>query len=213
VSWPALHPGRFRVAALAGAAGPIGFLLSSFVLAWLRHDVNEAPGWASWPSSMALGGPAGIPMILTFCWLGACYLVFALGALRPSLGAAPGARVAVGGFVATAMGDVLLAFPTDGPGAGVSWHGAMHGAGVLVATVSTLVAAGGLTLATRWRAEWRPWRWVAPIPVVGALVGLVGGFEQGWAKVTYVVLITFPAAVAAVCVLRSAGRPVLDRTA
>ncbi len=73
-----------RAALWAGATGPIGFLLVSSVLAIVRHDVIERQGWVSWPSSMALGGAPGVPMIATFLWLGGCYIVFALGALKPA---------------------------------------------------------------------------------------------------------------------------------
>ncbi len=89
---------------------------------------------------MALGGAAGLPMIAAFLWLGGCYAAFALGALRP----AAISSVAVAGYLVTATGDVLLAFPTDAPGQPASWHGALHLAGVIVATAGTLIVAGGL---------------------------------------------------------------------
>jgi len=181
-----------RSAAAAGIAGPVGFLVMSFVLAALRPELIETQGWGSWPSSMALGGWRGIPQILTFLWLGACYCVFALGALRPALRS----RTAWAGFLAVAIGDVLLAFPTDPPGADQSWHGTLHLMGVLLATVATLVAVVGVTSATRERASWRPWRFVAPVPFAAALIGLTGGFDLGWAKVVYVIGVTLPAAVA-----------------
>ena len=65
---------------------------------------------------MALGGAAGIPMIAAFCWLAACYTVFAMGALRPALVH----RAAWTGFLGIALGDLLLAFPTDAPGRGTT---------------------------------------------------------------------------------------------
>jgi hypothetical protein len=152
---------------------------------------------------MALGGRPGVAMIAAFLWLAGCYGVFALGALRPALAGAPGARGAWLGFLGIAAGDVLLAFPTDGPGARTTWHGALHIGGVLVATVATLVAAAGVSGATRGRPEWIAWRWAAPVPFAAAALGLAAGFDSGWAKVVYVVAITAPAAVVGWCVLRA----------
>ncbi len=182
----------------AGAAGPIGFLVAAFVLAGVRDDVMASQGWVSWPSSMALGGPAGLPMIAAFIWLGGCYAVFALGALRP-VGLSP---IAVAGYLVTAIGDLLLAFPTDAAGEATSWHGVLHLVGVIVATVGTLIVAAALLIATRGRVAWRPLRPAVAVILAAAFVGLVGGFDQAWAKVLYVVGITAPAAVVPWCLIR-----------
>jgi hypothetical protein len=190
---------------MAGIVGPIGFLGASFVLAMVRSDVIARQGWASWPSSMALGGWSGVPQTLAFLWLASAYTVFALRALRPFLGDAPGAEAAWCGFLAIAVGDGLLAFTTDRPGVDPSWHGSVHLVGVIVVTIATLVAAGGLTLATRDRASWRPWRVVAWIPFAAAIVGLIAGFDEGWAKVTYVLGITLPVIVVGILVRRDAA--------
>lgn len=187
-----------RTACAAGIVGPIGFLLVAFLLSILRHDVIVAQGWKSWPSSMALGGPPGIPMIGAFLWLAGCYTVFALGALRPGLGA----PVAWIGFLAIAAGDAMLAFPTDAPDTGTSWHGSLHLAGVLLTTVATLVAAAGVTAATMRRPGWRAWRLTLPMPVLAAVIGAAAGFDTGWAKVLYVIGITLPAAVVGLLLLR-----------
>jgi hypothetical protein len=176
----------------------------SFVMAELRSDVIRAEGWASWPSSMALGGWPGVPQTLAFLLLAGCYGTFGLRALRPALGTAPGSHAAWGGFLAIATGDLFLSFTTDAAGAGVSWHGSLHLVGVLLVTIATLFAAGGLTLATLDRASWRSWRLVAWIPFASALIGLVAGFDQGWAKVVYVFGITMPVAVAGMHVRRDA---------
>jgi hypothetical protein len=190
-----------RTASAAGVAGPVGFLAAAFQLSILRHDLIVAQGWKSWPSSMALGGRPGIPMICAFLWLATCYTVFALGALRPALGH-PAAWV---GFLAIAAGDVLLAFPTDAPDMPTSWHGSLHLAGVLLTTLATLVAAAGVTLATRDRPAWRAWRLALPVPFLAAAIGAAAGFDTGWAKVLYVVGITLPAAVVGGCLLREAA--------
>ena len=187
-----------RVASWAGAAGPLGFLVMAFVLAAVRHDVIEGQGWVSWPSSMALGGLAGLPMIASFLWLGGCYATFALYALRP----AAVSTAAVAGYLLTASGDVMLAFPTDAPRAATSWHGAVHVVGVFMATVGTLAVAGGLLKATGGRGAWRPLRPAVAVLVAAAVVGAVAGFDQGWAKVVYVVGITLPAAVVPWCLRR-----------
>jgi hypothetical protein len=186
------------VALWAGAAGPVGFVAVCLTLAVMRHDVIVRQGWVGWPSSMALGGAPGVPMVVTFLWLGGCYAVFALGALRP----AAISSLAVGGYLVSATGDVLLAFPTDAPGAATSWHGAVHLAGVMVATIGTLVVATGLLRATGGRGVWRPLRPAVAVLVVATMIGVAAGFDVGWAKVVYVVGITLPAAVVPWCLRR-----------
>jgi hypothetical protein len=185
---------RVRWAAAAGAAGPIGFLMVSCAMAALRRDVVASGGWVSWPSSMATGGPpAAMPQILAFLWLGGCYAVFAIFALAPVLGA----PVVTWSFLAVALGDLMLAFPTDVAGAPTTWHGTLHLAGVLVATFATVVAAAASLVVVRHRPGWGPWRVAAPVLFVAALVGALGGFDAGLAKVIYVVGITLPVPVLA----------------
>lgn len=192
-----------RVAVRAGAAGPVGFLLVAFVLAAVRGDVIESYGWVSWPSSMALGGVPGLPMIVAFVWLGGCYAVFALGALRPS-GISP---PAVAGYLVTATGDLLLAFPTDATGDPTSWHGSLHLVGVIVATAGTLIVGTALLVATRGRTAWRALRPAVAMLTVAAFVGIAGGFDEAWAKIVYVVGITAPAAVVPWCLTRDLEPP------
>jgi hypothetical protein len=196
-----MTPGRVsRAASWAGAAGPIGFLAAAFVLAALRPRVIASAGWTGWPSSLATGGPAGVPMIAAFVWLGGCYAVFALGALRPANISA----IAVIGYLVTAGGDALLAFPTDA-GEPVTWHGALHLAGVVVATVGTLIALVGLLVATGGRGTWSPLRPAGAVVAAAAGIGLVAGSQHGWAKVVYVVGITAPAVVVPWCLARDAA--------
>lgn len=194
---------RIRRAALGGIAGPVGFLTIAFLMAALRPEIIRQQGWASWPSSMSLGGPpVALVQIAAFLWLTLCYSVFALGTLRPLFGWGAAAI----GYLGVAVGDALLAFPTDGTGAGTTWHGTLHLVGVFVATIWTLVAVVGVTTATRERPWWRPWRAVAWIPFVATVVGLAAGFDQGWAKVAYVIGITAPGAVAGWLARREPGR-------
>lgn len=189
-----------RRAALIGAAGPIGFLAVSFAMAALRPELIRAQGWASWPSAMATGGPPGsIPQTLAFLWLGGCYLVFALWALRPVLHS----PVVTWGFIAIACGDAMLAFTTDVPDVDPTWHGSLHLAGVLLATAATVVATAASLVAVRGRPGWRPWRIASCVLFAAALIGLVGGFVQGWAKVVYVLGITLPVPVLAWQVARA----------
>lgn len=191
-----------RRAALAGVVGPSVFLVVSFAMAAVRSDVIARQGWASWPSSMALDGVVGLPEIAAFLVLAACYPVFALGALRPALDHG----MAWVGFLGVAAGDALLAFPTDAPNASPSWHGSLHLAGVILVSVATLVAGVGVTRATRSDPRWRVWRLVGmPVVVLGAAIGLIGGFDVGWAKVAFVLGITLPVPLIAVLVRRDAA--------
>ncbi len=188
---------------VAGLAGPVGFLAASFAMAAIRPEIIRAQGWQSWPSSMSLGGPPeALVQIGAFLWLVGCYTVFALGSLRPAFGWG----MAAIGYLAIAVGDALLAFPTDGPGAGLTWHGALHLAGVVWATIATLVAVTGVTLSTRADPRWRPWRQVAWVPLAATLIGVTAGFDQGWAKIAYVVGITLPGAVAGLLMARQPVR-------
>ena len=178
---------RVRIGAALGAAGPCLFLLISFTMAALRRDVIHIEGWASWPSSMGIGGWPGAPQILAFLLLAGCYPAFAWWALRPTVGR---------GFVmfsVIALGELFLAFPTDARGQGVSWHGVVHLTGVLVVTAATAVAAIVLTSAT-WKLQgWRAWRYLGlPSVAAGVVVGAIAGFHTGWAKVFFVLAITLP---------------------
>jgi hypothetical protein len=178
-----------RTTALAGIVGPVAFLVVAFASALLRPDVIRTQGWVSWPSSMALGGRPGIPQIAAFLVLAASYPMFALGAVRPALRDG----MAWGGFLGIAVGDALLAAPTDGVGREPTWLGAAHLVGVFIATGASLVAAAGVTRATLGDPAWRVWRQVgAPAIAIATVVGAVAGFTTGWAKVVYVLGITLP---------------------
>ena len=188
-----------RTAALAGIVGPVTFLAVSFGSALVRSDIIRAQGWTSWPSSLALGGRAGIPQIAAFLGLAVCYPVFALGAVRPALRDG----LAWSGFLGIALGDALLAAPTDGAAQAVTWHGATHLVGVFVATAASLVAAAGVTRATLGDASWRLWRRLgAPAIILATVIGAVAGFESAWAKVLYVLGITLPVPLVAILIRR-----------
>ena len=148
---------------------------------------------------MALGGPPeALVQIGAFLWLVGCYMVFALGSLRPAFGWGPAAI----GYLAIAVGDVLLAFPTDR--AGRQPHLARRAAPGRggVGTVATLVAVTGVTLSTRSDPRWRPWRrWPGSRSSLRS-IGMAAGFDRGWAKVSYVVGITMPGAIAGLLMAR-----------
>ena len=183
---PGAHA-RFRIGVGVGTAAPCVFLAIAFTMSVVRHDVIEVEGWASWPSSMAIGGWPGIPQIFAFLLLAVSYALFAWWALLFALGR---------GFIAftvIALGELFLAFPTDARGADVSWHGVLHLTGVLVVTASTSVAAAVITHATWRRPAWRPWRTLGtPSVVAGVATGGIAGFHSGWAKIFFVLAITLP---------------------
>ncbi len=193
---------RVRRAAIAGVIGPVGFLSVAFAAAALRSDVIATNGWASWPSSMATAGPAGFPQGAAFLFLAACYAFFAIGALRPAM-PGPSGIAAWGGFLAIALGDVMLAFPADVGAVARSWHGTVHVVGVAVVTAATAAAAIGVAYATRRAKHWRPWRLAgAPVVLTADLIGVVAGSDQGWAKVAFVVGITAPVPLIAILLRR-----------
>jgi hypothetical protein len=146
-----------------------------------------------------------------FLWLGGCYVVFSLFALRRLMPS----RAAWVGFLIVAFGDLLLAFPTDAPAAnGTSWHGALHACGIVVATSATLVAVGGVTAATRHDPRWRIWRWIGvPMACLAVLVGAAFGLDEGWAKLTYVLGVTLPVPLMAILLLSTAPAPSPGRQA
>ncbi len=188
---------RFRIGVAAGLAGPCLFLSIAFAMALVRGDVIRLEGWASWPSSMAIGGWTGSPQIAAFLILACCYPLFAWWALRPALG-----RGSVA-FTVLAAGELFLAFPTDARGQGPTWHGIMHLVGVFVVTVATAAAAAQITRATWKRPGWRSWGSVgAPAVAAGVLVGALAGFHAGWAKVFFVLAITLPIPLLATLVAR-----------
>lgn len=154
---------------------------------------------------MATGGIAGVPQVAAFLWLGGCYVVFSLFALRSLVPS----RAAWMGFLVVAFGDVLLAFPTDEPAAnGTSWHGALHACGIILATSATLVAAGGVTVATRHDPRWKPWRWIGvPMASLAVVIGAAFGLDEGWAKLVYVLGVTLPVPLMASLLLSTTAAP------
>jgi hypothetical protein len=180
---------RFGIGASAGVVGPCLFLLVAFSMAALRWDVIQAQGWASWPSSMAIGGWPGTPQIAAFLVLAACYPMFAWWALYPAIGS----RNAAVAFTVIALGELCLAFPTDARDQPVSWHGILHLTGVLVVTAATAVTTVLVTAATWKRPTWNAWRAIGvPSVAAGVVIGAAAGFHTGWAKVFFVLAITLP---------------------
>jgi hypothetical protein len=188
---------RFTVGIVAGAVGPSLFLLTAFTMALVRHDLIRVEGWASWPSSMAIGGWVGAPQILAFLTLAVCYPLFAWWALRPAVGRG------ILAFTTIAVGELLLAFPTDARGQGHSWHGALHLTGVVVVTAATAVATVVISRGVWRRPGWQVWRIVGmPSVAAGVVVGALAGFHSAWAKVFFVLAITVPIPMLALHVAR-----------
>ena len=126
-----------RRAALAGILAPVVVLGGSLVLSHAQRSFMDELGWDVWPSGLALG-PHGWGAIAVFLGFAALYIAFLLGVCSLaswSRRARRGSRVAL----TLGAGTALLPFNTDRPGADMSWHGALHGAGYLALLASLLV--------------------------------------------------------------------------
>lgn len=125
---------RFTV---AGILAPVVVLGGSLVLSHVQRSYMNELGWDVWPSGLALG-PHGWGAVVVFLGFAALYIAFLLSVCR----LASWSRLARGGSrVALALGSgtALLPFNTDRPGADMTWHGALHGAGYLALLASLLV--------------------------------------------------------------------------
>lgn len=126
-----------RRVALAGVLAPVFLLGGSLVLSHSQRSFMDELGWDVWPSGLALG-PHGWGAVTVFLGFAALYIAFLVGVCR----LADWSRLARrGSHVALVLGSgtALLPFSTDRPGADMSWHGALHGAGYLALLASLLV--------------------------------------------------------------------------
>lgn len=121
----------------AGVAAPVVWLGGSVAMSYDERAFMDRLGWDIWPSGLSLG-PDGWGQIVVFLVFAALYIAFALAlraVARWSRLARGGARlVAVLAFVTP-----LLAFRTDRPQDGMSWHGVLHAAGYVALMLSLLL--------------------------------------------------------------------------
>jgi Protein of unknown function (DUF998) len=155
---------ELRAGTIAGAVAPFIFLLATIGISWLEEDFMDRFGWEVWPSGLALG-PDGWLQIANFIVLGLLLMAFALAvravpARNRWMRAAP-VLLALAGFAA-----VMLAFKTDPPDEGTSWHGTIHVAAYFTWLLSLLLSYP----LTWWRvhdhAVWRRTRWPAALALL-----------------------------------------------
>ena len=121
----------------AGFAASAVWLLGALAMSRLERHFMAGLGWDVWPSGLALG-PWGWLQIVVF-------LVFAVTLIGYawSLRGVELPRVARWGsrlLLAGAVVSPLLAFRTDPPGHGTTWHGALHATGYLAMMLGLLVS-------------------------------------------------------------------------
>lgn len=149
---------RRRLLSAGLAAGPL-FLGVGLTHAFLRDGFDLERHALS---QLALGS-WGFVQIATFLLTGALVIAAARG-LRPALGAGPGAvwgpRLLAGFGVGMLIAGVFIADPAnafpvgtpEGPGQ-VSWHGALHGLGFMIAMTSWAAACVVLARASAARGD------------------------------------------------------------
>lgn len=143
-----------------GAVAPVVWLGGALGMSYDERGFMDRLGWDVWPSGLALG-PDGWAQILIFLAFAGLYIAFALS-VRPvaqwSSLARWGGRLLVG----LACVTPLLAFRTDPPRHGSTWHGALHAIGYVGLMLSLLVAAVTLLPGlVRRRAAELKWAWPA----------------------------------------------------
>lgn len=121
----------------AGFAASAVWLLGALAMSWLERDFMAGLGWDVWPSGLALG-PWGWLQIVVFLVFAATLIGYAWslrGVELPRV-ARWGSRILLAGAVISP----LLAFRTDPPDHGVTWHGALHATGYLAMMLGLLVS-------------------------------------------------------------------------
>lgn len=147
-----------RRLALAGAVGPVLWVVIVLALTVLEWDYLRGRGWdpvraseVAYPSSTALGD-YGWLQILNFLQLGVAVLALCLGLWR-TIAPRPTAALRLLGVVGVAI--LLSAFPTDGSANSVTtWHGAIHAVAFLVFYLGSIAAALLMWRRLRRNAEW-----------------------------------------------------------
>ncbi len=124
-----------RRGAFAGALAPLLFLSVTVAASWHEKDFMERLGWP-WPSGLSLG-PDGWLQIANFLVFGLLLLAFATAVNRDAENMRM--KLAAALFALAGVGALLLGFKEDSPGADVTWHGALHYGGYLLAVGSVVI--------------------------------------------------------------------------
>ena len=144
--------------ALAGAIGPVLWVLIVIALTVLEWDFLHGRGWdpvassaVVYPSSTALGA-YGWLQILNFLQAGISVLALCLGLWR-TIAPRPTAALRLLAVVGVAI--LLSAFPTDGTANSVTtWHGAIHAGAFLVFYLGSVAAAFLMWRGVRRNPHW-----------------------------------------------------------
>lgn len=153
---------RRRLAALAGMAAPVVFVVAVILITWAEYDFVRGLGWAvadhrdsAWPSSLAQG-PHGWAQIANFALTGLLLLAFVTG-LRTEFPRRRSRRVAGTLLGLLAAGFVLAAFPEDGPpfGEPQTWVGFVHGLGFVAIVLTSFAGPLATAFALRGHDRWR----------------------------------------------------------
>ena len=147
-----------RRLALAGAVGPVLWVLIVLALTVLEWDYLRGRGWdpvrasdVVYPSSTALGD-YGWLQILNFLQAGVSVLALCLGLWRTI---APRPTAALWLLAVVSVAILLSAFPTDGTASAVTtWHGAIHAGAFLVFYLGSVAAGFLMWRGLRRNAGW-----------------------------------------------------------
>lgn len=149
------------IAARAGIAAPIVFVVGLILITWASLDFMRGLGWSiwdhgdsAWPSGLAQG-PYGWAQVANFAITGSLLLVFFRG-LRKALPERRSARVAGVLLYLLAVGFILAAFPEDGPpfGEPETAAGMLHGLGFLLIVLTSFIGPIATAFAMRGDERW-----------------------------------------------------------
>ena len=146
------------------------------LLTWLQWNFLHRLGWTvldggrvAYPSALARGSLGLLQTVnvvvvgMLAAWLGR--------GLQAHFCHRWSAGVARASFVVVALSGVLLAFPTDLPGEGFSWHGAIHGVGFVLLLLGCVTATLASGLALRGAQGWRGYGVYSLLTAVVAVLG------------------------------------------
>jgi hypothetical protein len=126
-----------RTLLAAGFVASAVWLLGALSMSRLERGFMDGLGWDVWPSGLALG-PWGWIQIVVFLAFAVALIAYAWTLVRIPLPRVSrwGSRILLVGAVISP----LLAFRTDPPGHGTTWHGALHATGYLAMMLGILVS-------------------------------------------------------------------------